>query len=239
MVKQKHVPAIYPPPDSIKLPDQRIVAVNRKTRTITLAGSPPPELVAAAEVERKRLDLTAKITGYAATCCARVMPHFGERPKNISAAKWRDIEHRIRLTHCLPVDAPPEAHDAFKALKTINRLVDALVAAGDYPEAIEHALCLAIDLGQLLQRGQTQIDVGPAVQRGKANVTALTTSNAARLQKSEARKRIAIARYHEIQRANPSWTKSVIITDMDSVLDADGRHVYGSERTLVEYLKGV
>ncbi len=159
----KPIPAMYPPPAPIELPPQKIVAIDLKTKTITIEGSPPPDLVAAAEMERRRLNLVERLTGYTKTLAMRITPHWGERPKHISLATWRNLEQRINAMDRLPENAPAPAQDDLLALQTLNRLVKELVNASDWPESIDRAICEAIDLGKLLQRGQTQIDHGKAV----------------------------------------------------------------------------
>lgn len=169
---RKSVPAMYQSPPEVKLPGvHKITSVDIKTRTIHIEsdGPVPLELTALIEIERHRLDLAERIEGYTQSCLERMLPHFGERPDDISVEDWENLERRLRLLRMMPQCAPAEARDAFLALKTLNRMTDELVAAGDYPDAIDRALCWAIDLGQLLQRSQTQIDHGEHVHAGRMN----------------------------------------------------------------------
>ena len=244
MTKQKKpVPPIHQKPEPVRLKDPvRVVSVNRKTRTVTLAGSPPPELVealkAAAEVERRRLDMPQRLKGYAAACLVRVMPHFGKRPRHITAAKWKDVEQRIRLLQSLPADAPAEAHDAFKALQALHRLVDELASEGDYSDTIERAICWAIDLGQLLQRSQTQIECGEAVDIGRRNAKSRTAANDSKREAAELRSQRAEAEFNRRMHGNTQKRmKTATLGNMAQMKDTDGEPLYGSLRTLTRYAK--
>ncbi len=178
---KRHPPAMYPEPATIEIKTpQKIVAFDPKTRTITIEGPPPPELLAAEEANRHRLNLNARIKQYALSCVLRIEPHWGERPKHISPAKWKNRELRVRAMAELPETAPADAHDALKALQTLNLLADELVEADDWPDAIDRALCYAIDLGQLLQRGQTQRDYGDIVDAGRRSKDRSITANSAK-----------------------------------------------------------
>lgn len=226
MAKKKPVPAMYPKPEVRIEEPQKIIAVDLKTKTITLAGSPPPELLAASEIERQRLDLNSRLKSYAQSCLLQIMPHFGERPKNIPAAKWNNLEQRVRLISKLPESAPAEAHDALRALQTLNYLVAELVNAGDYPDAIDRAICWAIDLGQLLQRRQTQIDYGEAVDVGRRNVRSRANANSAKSEAAQQRFKLAESEYH--RRMKDGSKKTATLKSMSKVKDHNGKPVYGS-----------
>ena len=170
---------MYPKPDSTKLAEpQKIIAVDikrGKLAGITIEATPElrTQTQALIEIERHRIDLIARLRAYKAALLARIEPHCGERPKHIPLAKWRDIEQRTKLIADLPNDAPGEARDALLALRTLSILNDAMIVLRDITPAIRQAVCSAIDLGMLLQRGQTQIDHGEAVDRGRINMGAL------------------------------------------------------------------
>jgi len=240
MSKNKPIPPMYPKPDSIRLCGLQIVSVDKKTRTVHLQGegSPPPALLAAIEAERRRLDLTARLTGYAQSCLMQIMPHFGERPKYISAAKWRDNEQRVRLIRDLPDDAPAHARDALMAVKTISRIADALMTAGDYPDEIDRAICLAIDLGQLLQRNQTQIDYGETVDAGKRNVQARNAANQTKRNGSKSRSEVAESEFNRrMSGVNSDRMKTATLKNMSKALGTNRKLIYGSLATLNRYAK--
>ncbi len=231
----RQTPAMYPAPAPVKLATpQKIVAVDLKSRTITIEGLPPPELVAIAEIAQRRLNLTARCQQYARTCLARIAPHWGERPKHISPAKWRNLEQRVKAMTELPATAPAEARDALKALHTLNRLVTELVEAGDWPESIERAICLAIDFGQLLQRGQTQIDHGKAVDRGKRSAKATVEASEAKHAKKNDRSELALAEYvKRMATVTGTRRKTDTLKQMSQVMGDDSKTPkWGSLTTL-------
>ena len=220
----KQIPDMYPPPAPVELATpQKIVAFDPKTKTITIEGSPPPELLAMAEIERRRLNLMERLTGYAKSLATRITPHWGERPKDISPAKWRNLEQRIKAMAELPENAPAEARDALMALHTLNRLVQELVEAGDWPETIDRAICYAIDLGQLLQRGQTQIDHGATVDRGKRNAKATAGATEAKRSKKIDRAEAALVEFNRrMATVKTKRMKSATIKNMSQVMEGDG-----------------
>jgi hypothetical protein len=55
----------------------------------------------------------------------------------------------------------------------LQRMVRTLDAAGEFSDEIKHSLCLAIDLGILIQRCEAQYVFGSTVERGKAGDTRL------------------------------------------------------------------
>lgn len=223
----KPVPAMYPPDPAVKLKTPlKIVAFDLKTRTITIEGPTPPELLHAAEIERKRLDLNARLRGYAETCLKRLLPFL--TPKERRAATKRKLPHSLRD------DAPAEAHDALLTLKTLNRIVDELVQAGDWPDEIDRALCLAIDLGQLLQRGQTQLDHGANVDTGKRNKASTSDANRAKADRVKARKEAARQEYlRRMATTAGNRKKNQTLTNMATVMETDGiTPKYGSLGTL-------
>ena len=237
----KQIPAMYPTPAPVELATpQKIVAIDLKTKTITIEGSPPPELLAAAEIERRRLNLTERLTGYAKSLATLITPHWGERPKHISPATWRNLERRVKAMAELPENAPAEARDALMALHTLNRLVQELVDAGDWPETIDRAICYAIDFGQLLQRGQTQIDHGETVDRGKRNAKAVSGATEAKRTKKIDRSEPARAEFNRRMATvkNPRM-KTATLKNMAEVMDADGATPkWGSLATLKRWSRG-
>jgi hypothetical protein len=242
MAKKKPVPAMYPKPETIKVAKpQKIVAVEKKRGKligITIAGSPPPELLAAAEIERRRLDLNERLKGYVQSCGEQIHDHCGERPKNIPAAKWKDFNQRVRLIRELPDIAPAEAHEALRALQTLNSLVDELVKAGDYPEAVERAICWAIDLGQLLQRNHDQRVYGEAVDVGRRNVRSRSNANSVKSQKSEDKSQLAETEFNRlIASETQSRMRSATLANMAAKKDHNGKPMYGSLPTLKRYAK--
>lgn len=230
MTKKKPVPAMYPKPEPIKVAQPlKIVAVDIKRGRLvstTFEGPPPPELLEVMEHERRRMDLTFRLKCYAQNCGLQIHRHCGERPKYISVAKWNDFNQRVRLIRKLPDSAPPEAHDALLAIQTLNRLVDELAQAGDYPEAIERAICWAIDLGQLLQLNQSQIDHGEAVDVGRRNVRSRASANSAKSEAAQQRFKLAESEYD--RRMKGGGKKTATLKNMSKVKDHNGKPIYGS-----------
>ena len=234
---KKQTPAMYPTPAAIELATpQKIVAIDLKTKTITIEGSPPPEVLAMVEIERRRLNLVERITGYTKTLAIRIAPHWGERPKHISPAKWKNLEQRIKAMAELPETAPAEARDALMALQTLNRMAADLAEAGDWPDSIDRALCYAIDFGQLLQRGQTQIDHGETVDKGRRNAEAVAGATEAQHTKKNGRSEAAHTEFlRRMATVKGTRRKTDTLTKMSKEMNADGQPKYGSLRTLIRY----
>lgn len=230
---KQHAPAMYPDPATIEIKTPiNIVPVDLKTGTWRIDGPTPPEMLAIVEAERHRLNLTARIKQHALTCALRIEPYWGDRPKHISAAKWRNREHRVKLMTELPKTAPAEAHDALLALQTLNRMASELAEANDWPDSIDRALCYAIDFGQLLQRGQTQIDYGKIVDTGKRSKQSLNKGPVARTTKSEAKAKAA--RDELIKRLDGN-NRSV----SDHLIEMAKLRTWGGLRRLKSYCKGI
>ncbi len=220
---KRQIPAMYPTPAPVKVTTpQKIIDFDLTTKTITIEGSPPPELLAMVEIERRRLNLLERLAGYLETLAKRIARHWGERPKHISPATWRNLEQRIKAMAELPENAPADAREALMALHTLNRLVGELVEAGDWPETIDRAICYAIDFGQLLQRGQTQIDHGETVDRGKRNAEATAGATEAKRTKKNDRSETAHAEYTR-RMATVKTTRMKMATQNCPANDSAGR----------------
>ncbi len=241
MVKRK-TPALYPKPAPVKLSEPvRVVPVKKKRgRKVTHELEPSPELVTAlqklVETERERLDLIGRLRGYKALLLERVEPHCGKRPKQIPVVKWRDIAQRVKLIDRLVDDAPADVRHALLALHTLSHLNDALVKVRDITPEIRVAVCMAIDLGMLLQRGQVQIDFGADVDAGKRNRKSTVTANAAKQTAKQKRVAVAKAEFTRRRKAAPDRVSDeTILTRMSEVKDTSGKGVYGSLVTLRRY----
>ena len=251
----KQTPAMYPTPEPVELATpQKIIDIDLKTKTITIEGSPPPEMTRLGELEdwrgkvvahdpktnkvqlvfslppekeKRRLNLTERLKHYAKKCAIQISPHWGERPKHISPAKWRNLDQRIKAMDELPENAPAEARDALMALHTLNRMVKELVEAGDWPEAIDRAICEAIDFGQLLQRGQTQIDHGGAVDRGTRNAKAVAGATEAKRTKKIDRSEPAHAEFNRrMATVKNSRMKFATLENMSKMKDISGNQIW-------------
>ena len=198
------IPAMYPTPPTKKLPPRKIVDVDPLSQTITLEGPVPPELLQAIEQERRRLDLFSRLEAYGKRCLALVKPWIGERPQRVSSTAWENPEQLARLNIRLPENAPAEARDALLALRTQSRLLDQLMESGDLPESVNSAVCLAIDLGKLLQRTQTQLDYGSVVDTGKRAKRSTSVANDEKRRTTEEKKKSAHAEFvRRMQTAGP------------------------------------
>lgn len=244
MAKKKPVPAMYPKPATTKIAEpQKIVAVEKKRGKllgITIEVSPElqTQSQASIEIERHRFDLIARLRAYKGTLLARINPHCGERPKHIPAAKWGDIEQRAYLIADLPDDAPGEARDALLALRTLSVLNDALIQLRDMTPVIKQAVCSAIDLGMLLQRGQTQIDHGEAVDVGRRNVRSRSKANQAKSQSAAQQSKHAEIEFNRlIAKETQPRMRTATLANMAEKKDRNGNPIYGSLPTLKRYAK--
>ncbi len=235
--KRQQTPAMYPTPAPTEVATPlELVAIDPKT--VAIEGSVSPEEFAAImktlETERRRMDLVERIAGYTKTLLLRIVPHCGERPKNIAPAKWKNFEQRIKAMSKLPANAPAEACDALAALHTLFQMAEELAEAGDWPDSIDRAICYAIDFGQLLQRGQTQIDHGANVDRGKRNAKATAGANAVKKTKTDERIEAAHAEFNRrMATAKSLRMKTATLTNMSKVMEDDGTTPkWGSLRTL-------
>lgn len=186
---------MFPPAPAVTLPPQKIVAFDPETRTITLEGPMPPELIEAVAVERQRLDFLPRFKRYHENCLRAVWPHYGSRPSHIPAKRWDDVQWRVRHVD-LPDEAPGTAHDALLALRHGLSVVDRLAKLDDWPEEIDRAFCELIDFGKLLQRmddRRYEYDVG-AHQRqvGKLERGSKAGADERRSSASERRKEIRL-----------------------------------------------
>lgn len=235
MSKRKHAPAMYPAPAPVKIPARRITGIDRKTKTLTLEGEVPPELAAMAAAEIQRVDLIGRLRRYKATLLARIEPHCGDRPTHISRAKWKDIAQRWSLISALTDDAPGEARDALIALHVLSRLDAALIAIRTLTPEIKVAVCAAIDLGQLLQRSQTQMDFAEAVDVGQRNARSRSVANRAKREAKQQQSDLAEAEFRRRMQNSPPRMKTATLRNMAAVKDHDGKPMYGSEATLKRY----
>ncbi len=148
------------------------------------------------ENDPHRMDLNARLRKYLESCLLRTFPHLGDRPAYISEADWQSHDLRTKLLAEMPVDAPGEAHDALRAAKLIQKMVDALVIEDEWSDGIERVICMAIDLGKLLQRGQVQRDFGEQVAVGRRNTQSRSEANATQMNSREQLKIEAEKRFH-------------------------------------------
>ena len=245
----KSDPPLYPPPDSIKLETPlRLVSLDLKTKTLVVEAATPQQvstlqrsnvtipaycaedmlrcrglsdadrrrLETIADGERKRLDLNARLKGYAETCLARMLPFM-------SAAERRSAT-KGKLPNALPDTAPAEAHDALRAWHTLNQIVAELVKADDWPDELDRALCLAIDFGQLLQRGQVQIDYGQIVDSGRRNAESRDAANQAKRRDAEAKEQAAHAEFsRRMASATSDRMKTATLSNMAKERTSDGK----------------
>lgn len=255
---------MYPEPTPINATGWKLKGVDASGRVLLEAPGPPtPELVAAGlvsedgkeanfkgvpividgrmtihnvENDARQMDLNARLGKYLKTCLLRTLPHLGDRPAYISEADWQSHEQRTKLLMELPVDAPGEAHDALRAAKLILRMTDELVNENEWSDGIGRVICLAIDLGKILQRGQVQLDHGVNVARGRGIKQTQDAGGKATSDKSkvnyelwrvEFERRMSELTYYE-------GAEGKILTAMSFVKD-DGKRVYGTITTLKRY----
>lgn len=161
---KRHSPAMYPEPAPIELAKPlKIVPVDLKSGTWRIDGPTPPEMLAIEEVERQRLDLKGRLATYCENCLVRMEPYWGKRPEHVPRSQWL----AKKLDMKVPENAAGDIGDTLLSLKTMQGLLEYLEASGPISPNIRMALCLAIDLGQLLQRGQTQREYGETVDKGR------------------------------------------------------------------------
>lgn len=242
MAKKKTVPAMYPKPDPIRLSKPlKFVSVDKKTRNVELECSDADDaalLRATHASALRRHDLRERLNGCLASCQILIIPHFGDRPPYITVAKWKSLEQRLRLLRSLPENAPAEAHSALEAVQTIFQILDKLVNADHVTAEIERAICLAIDLGQLLQRSQTQIDHGEAVDVGRRNVRARSEANSAKSRKSQDQSALAETEFNRLMaKETQPRMMTATLENMARRKDHNGKPIYGSLPTLKRYAK--
>jgi hypothetical protein len=235
----KQIPPVYPEPEPIHLPPRKIVSIDEATRTITLEGPTPPELIKLHEMIEKRFNLPERLSHYLKCSLQITLPHYGTRPAYVSQTDWESHESRIRRLVELPENAPAEAKDSLRCAKIIQQITDRLVAEDDWSDRMDEVICLAIDLGKLLQRVSVQIELGAQVAAGKVvekarqsgakKVAESAESRSAKAEK-EFRRRLA-------QVKGQPRMKTAILKAMAKVRDPDGRPVYGSYSTLKRYSK--
>lgn len=233
---KRMVPAIYPEPEPIELLPQEIIGYDPETNTIILKGSMPRVIKDAEERERLRLDLNQRLKKYALVLGSRVARFISNYPygKTPKAA-----EKKLRSTRAkdLSIDATVEAHQALYSIHTMYRMVDELIAAGDYPDSIDRAICWAIDLGKLLERGQTQIDHGEAVDRGRKNMDAHAAAVAGATAKKQSRSEAARQEFEKRLPLNPNRTPTDILNAMAEEEYENGKPRWGSIASLNRWKK--
>lgn len=223
---KRQTPAMYPTPAPLKLATpQKVVAIDPKT--IAIEGSVSPEEFAAIaemlETERRRMDLTGRLAEYKRKLVNAMAPHWGERPKHISPAKWGNLKQRVNEMTELPETAPAEAHHILAALKTFFSLVDELADANNNPQPAARAICWAIDLGILLQRGQSQIEHGETVDRGKRNAKSTADANDAKARQASGRREQAKAEFlRRMATVKIPRMKTATLKNMSVVMATDG-----------------
>ncbi len=235
MTQRKTAPAMYPAPAPVKIPARKIVGVDLKTKTLTLEGEVPPELAAMAAAEIQQLNLIDRLRRYKATLWARIEPHCGDRPKHIRKKAWDDVLCRANLITDLVADAPGEARDALLALRNLSRLNAALVAIGTLTPEIKLAVCSAIDLGQLLQRSQTQRDFAEVVDVGQRNARSRSVATRVKRESTQQQSDLAEAEFRRRMQNSPGRMKTATLRNMAAVKNGDGRPMYGSLATLKRY----
>ncbi|MCX7421344.1 MAG: hypothetical protein NT013_17620 [Planctomycetia bacterium] len=113
------------------------------------------------------------------------------------------------------------------ALHTLNRLADELAEAGDYPDSVERAICLAIDFGQLLQRGQTQIDHGANVDKGKRNTKSVMGATEAKITKKDDRSEPArVEFFRRMATIKTPRMKIATLKNMSEMKDISGKQIW-------------
>lgn len=239
---KKVVPAMYPPPETVHLSPRKIVAFDPETRTVTLEGPVPTELLKAAELERWRLDIKSRLATYCETCLKRMEPYWGKRPKGVPRSKWLDQKLLIPgdgqdQVISLPRSAPGEIQDAHRALIAILWIDRCLISERSVSRRMCIAICMAIDLGQLLQRGQVQIDHGEAADRGRRNIESTRKAKEAKSRGSLQRSIAAEAEFNRLMANRRPRQATDTLKQMAEIKDANGDPKYGSFSQLKRYKK--
>ena len=225
----KQIPDMFPLPAPVKLEKPlKIVAVDPETGTFICEGSPSPDLLAAAEIERRRMNLIERLRGYKETCLHRMKSHWGKRPKHIQPSQWNDMNARFRLIPTLqwPDNLPAKARHALEALQTLLKLDEELQNSNSLSGPIQRAICLAIDFGQLLQRGQTQIDHGATVDIGKRNAVGRAKAKVVKLTKTDGRIEAAHTEYQQrMATIKTPRMKTATLQNMSEMMDSSGNQI--------------
>ena len=234
MAKKRAVSArdsvMFPPPPKITLPARKVVAFDPDSRTITLEGPTPPELIELHRRETERHDFIARANRYTENCIRAVWPHYGSRPPNITKRLWNNAKWRIQHVD-LPGDAPGVAHDAQLALRCMNRVVE-LLKPHDWPDAFSAAFCELIDFGKLLQRMDDRrfeqaVAVALAIDENRKKSNASKSADSLRKQQD------AVAEMERRKTKNTRLTVDAIAQEMAR------EKKWGALPTLRKYFRGL
>ncbi len=207
--------ALYSRPKPIELPSCRIISIDPKAKEMVLEGSPPKELAALEEFERRTMNFTERFNGYYCSIAKEIAVHFGEDSEYIDASKKMDYERLKRLALLLPHDTPPEAFFALEAMVRISAINAVLSQIKTIPKVWAILLCHAIDLGKLLQLHHDQKHFGHDVALGKRNQRSRTAANKTKAMEREQLKAAAHARYQVLIKV-PKATKTSVLKKMAS-----------------------
>lgn len=205
--------ALYTPPKPISLPPRRVVSIDPETKTITLEGPTPKEVIDLIEFERYRKQFVERFNGYYQSIGAEIAKHFGADSEHFAASKDRDHERLQRLARLLPDGTPTEAFLAMHAMLEISAMHAILANIKTIPKVWAILLCHAIDLGKLLQLHHDQMGFGHDVAMGKRNQRSRTAANDTKAREREQLKAAAHARYQVLIKV-PNATKTSVLKKM-------------------------
>lgn len=220
---RKPVQPLYPSPPSLELKSP----LDMTEPGVFVCHDPgdAATLQAIQRQEQERFRLFDRLGGYKMALLQRLAPYCDLTQEHSFEAVISCLPSIV-----LPPEAPGEVRDALTALRVLATIHIALIAVKEITPAMKVALCAAIDLGMLLQRGQAEHDFAGAVD--VANMNQQARKNA--VQKRTATKQSASEKaFQEFQRRkeqSPSATETDIINTMAAM-------GYGTVRTLYRYKK--
>lgn len=151
-------------------------------------------------------------------------------------AKKRANKSTARAKKQTPAMYPTPGDAEWVKLEELSGLLDELDKAGPISHSIERALNLAMDLAKVIQRGQTQIDYGETVNRGKRNAKATAGATEAQHTKKNDRSEAAHTEFlRRMATVKGTRRKTDTLTKMSKEMNGDGQPKYGSLRTLIRY----
>lgn len=126
-----------------------------------------------------------------------------------------------------PAMYPPAGDAEWVKLENLCGLLEELDQAGPISHDIEQALHLAMDLAKALQRGQTEIDYGVTVDRGKRNAKSTVVANDVKSTKTDVSIDAAHAEYtRRMATEKRPRMKTSTLRNMAKMKDDSGNQIW-------------
>lgn len=206
MAKRRPAP-LYPPPSAVELKSPLKV-----TTPGELECSDPEDfatLQALSQEERDRFRLFDRLRRYKVVLLQRLAPVVDLTGEH----SWEAVVAKLP-TITLPAHVPGEIRDAFLALKKLATIHAALIVMKHITPAAEVAICAAIDFGQLLQRGQAELDFAQSVDRGKRSAESTNVANLAKQSEADVKADEAGAEFQRLKKRLSHLSDEEILVSM-------------------------